>query len=457
MRPPGHSALRPSRFSWTAVAGLALVVAVGAALGMLQLALVGVAVILLAVWCHVKPAPVQRVALGLLCLSPILMVMPQLRPESYNYTAYAFGFLLVVGVVTAAQSHRRVGAIELYLVWLLASAAASTVLIHPEPSYAIMMGPVGLIGGYLALSHAAESVKRFFLGGILALAAAEAAIGVAQTFVGEPTFAIWGDQTYAEPRNYLAVVFPFLPKEVRMATGTFEHFNALGALMCLATPLAFAVWQNRRSVARGLLLLVISAGLICSFSRGALLGALVGVAVLHLRAPNTVLPRRVRVPLFAVFVIIVLALTFSAVSDYVDATANTSARVEAWSVAMTHVLSDPMKLLVGAGHGFFGQGYLAERGAVASLHSAPVQVLAETGIIGFALLSFAILGASRRAYRSRRPTDLAAATAVGSMLLHQLFDNALFGIQGVLAFGLLAIILNAPPTTRASDDRVRGA
>lgn len=159
----------------------------------------------------------------------------------------------------------------------------------------------------------------------------------------------------------------------------------------------------------------------------------------------------------------VSAVAYGAVSEYASATGNFAARAEAWRVGIDYVVADPVRLLFGTGLGFFAQGYLAEQGAVATLHSAPVQIMTETGLVGLGLLVWASLGTLYRGVRYARPAALGFSAAVGAFMIHQVFDNAFLGFSGVVLFELLALVAResraAVPVSCSRDirDRLEGA
>jgi len=224
-----------------------------------------------------------------------------------------------------------------------------------------------------------------------------------------------------------------------MATGTFDHFNRLGALLCIAVPLAYARWQDNRSVLTGAYLALVSVGLVCTFSRGALLGAIIGVVILYVARPTEHTRRTARTFLLVLAALILGFLVYSQISEYFGATGNLASRTKAWVLALTYYVQDPFRVLFGAGYGFFRHSYLLQQDAIPSIHSALVQVLTETGLVGFGLLAWAITKTLIRSLGSQRPASSALGPVLLAFLVHQLFDNALFEYQGLLFMGLFAL------------------
>lgn len=274
------SGLSSNRLDWLTVAILGVVATAGVGLGLAWLALGSATVLVALISSYIRPRPAQYLSLLLLLVTPFLMVATPLRPGEYNYTAYAAVLLCIIGGISALKYRHRIGAIDILLFWLVGSAIVATLRLQPEPLYSIMVAPLGLLGTYLLLSNAGKSVRRLFVYGILAVMAVEASIGILQTLSGFPTFSRWDDRVFSDSRNYLAILMPGLPSQVRMATGTFQHFNGLGALLCTAVPLAFSRGQERKSLPRVMYFLLVGVGLVCTFSRGALLGAVFAVGAL---------------------------------------------------------------------------------------------------------------------------------------------------------------------------------
>lgn len=414
--------------------------ALGVWIGALFLVLAGLAGCVVVLWSYLHPKPFQYLAVGFLLLTPLLMVATPLRPTEFNYSAYAAGVLVAVGFVSAVRAHHRIGVMGIFLFWLVISAVATTARLHPDPAYSIVAVPLGMLGIYLLLAHAQDDVRDVFIGGALLLMAVEAALGILQTTTGFPTFSVWDDVSYSEPRNYLALIVPTLPSQVQMAPGTFEHFNGLGGLMSIAVPLAYSNWQRKKTLPRLLYLILILAGLVSTFSRGALIGGIVGVGLLYLLKQKGSRERLVHIAVLVALGIVIGTLAYSTLADYASSTGTFSARLEAWRVALGYAASDPLRLLLGAGYGFFAQGYLAAQGAVETIHSAPIQILAETGVLGLGLFLWGVGKFLHAAIRSREPQVLALGASAAAFFAHQLFDNALFGFLGILLVGVLALI-----------------
>ncbi len=86
----------------------------------------------------------------------------------------------------------------------------------------------------------------------------------------------------------------------------------------------------------------------------------------------------------------------------------------------------------------------------AASHDTPVTVAAETGLVGFALFVWLLVGSAREVARTRRLVPLAAGVSVAAILVHSLFYNDFFEDPTTwLLLGLIAFAL--PPATRREE------
>ena len=249
------------------------------------------------------------------------MAVVWLRPDEYNYLAYAI--VLVAAGGGAAVLHR--GAHVRFMVgftgWMILSATYSTVVLHPSPYYSLLLLPIGLLGMSLLGSDDGGARAGVILRGLLSFAAVQSLLGLIQTLFDVPAFAALGGIVYSEPRNYLAMLLPGMSSQVRMATGTFEHFNGLGALLCLVAPIAFGGWLHSRARWRPVLLIVVMAGLVATFSRGALLGALIGVSLVYWSETRSTKAKVLRrVPLALTGILVAMALYGAVAVSYTHLT-----------------------------------------------------------------------------------------------------------------------------------------
>jgi len=382
----------------------------------------------------------NRVALYGLFGGHLLMLVTPLQPDRYNYVVYGTGLAAVIVVAQLRKTDWLPVAPMAFVALIALSAAVSTFAMKPTPVYGLLVTPIALAAGYLIGRHSASNAEPYVLRALLWFGVGESVLAISQTVFGVSPFAALGSPLFSEPRNYFALVLPSLPAQVRMATGTFSHFNGLAAILALCTPLALWMWLNCRTRRSFLVLLLIVAGLVCTFSRGALIGAvLASMLLIGTRARRDEIAV-VRASLAVLVVSAVVAISAVSIGSYSRNTGNFDARAGAWQLAISVTTSDPLRLVFGAGYGFYGAGFLAEQGAITRLHSMPVEVFAELGVLGFVLALLAFSPSIRRGFLTRGRIETALAAACLAFFIAQIFDNAFFGFQGALlmaVFGLL--------------------
>ena len=121
--------------------------------------------------------------------------------------------------------------------------------------------------------------------------------------------------------------------------------------------------------------------------------------------------------------------------------------------------------ILGVGTGSFKRAYAEKTGLKgeepkkAASHSTPVTVVAETGVLGLALLCWLGFVALATAFRSRGRSDagraaLVAALTLGAIAVHSLFYNALFEDPTMWALlGLIALVSTYRPQEPSRRDR----
>jgi O-antigen ligase len=134
-------------------------------------------------------------------------------------------------------------------------------------------------------------------------------------------------------------------------------------------------------------------------------------------------------------------------------------RIEIWKVAWQAAAWRP---ITGVGYGAY-----ASVGAVRDVHSLPIALLTETGVIGFVLFALAILAVLGRAARAaldartgdRRPEALGVAAGLGVVLLHSLIEPFFLGFSMVWASVIFAWVMGpwGPASERSPSPGVAGA
>jgi O-antigen ligase len=300
---------------------------------------------------------------------------------------------------------------------------------------------------YTLIRRAGAPERRLVLTMFLAFACIEALIGILQSWLGWPVFPLVLEGVVSEPRNYFSFLFTGTATVVRQGSGTFQHFNGLGSVLALALPVAFGWWLQRiASPWRALVALVITVGIVTTYSRGALVGAIAGcLLVLGLQKRQS---RRVLGFLLGCAAVVVLLLALNTVSQYYQATQNVTVRVNTWERAVTSAQQAPSNLIFGFGFWHFQEAVLStgdlttarRTGIMAGLHSGLLQLLLEFGVVGAVLFILWVFAAFRSGLGSSRTwVSVACLGGVLAFITHQSVDSWFFEFPGVLMVMLLAL------------------
>lgn len=383
---------------------------------------------------------------------PFVTAWPLLQPDEYNYPTYFAGFALAIVALGALQPRMfSSGAGTLYLLYISLAGLITVVRSgHEEhlPKLAYILAAFAL---YTLVRRADSSERRLLIGLVIALGVIQSILAVTQSVSGGPSFDVVLPELLQSRRNYFAYLLPgtgIVPL-VTQGSGTLPHFNALGAVLALCLPLAFGLWvTNRRSPWLLLALLMIAAGLVATFSRGALLGALAGGLFVLWFGPAR--SRRTSIALALCLAVLLGLLGASVASQYFQTTQNLDIRVATWQTALGTALDRPSSLIAGYGYGHFhdevlsagiGGQDLTERSTyMASLHSGYLQLLLEFGIVAAVLFATWMVSVFRRVTNVVSPSVVPVFGGAVGLLCSQALDNALFSYAGVLFVALLAVV-----------------
>ncbi|MDP4195860.1 MAG: O-antigen ligase family protein [Bacteroidota bacterium] len=260
-------------------------------------------------------------------------------------------------------------------------------------------------------------------------------LGTMQSFFGFPIFPNVTN-IFEGNRNYLAFIFPSISSLVQQGTGTFEHFNELGGLLSLTVPIIFGWWFYNKSKTRLAILLISSLGLITTFSRGALLGSIVGISfMLILNSNKKVMNKIVFISAFAL-----IFIAWKYISDYYSMTQNLSIRYDTWTFAWQYASEHPLELIWGYGIYFFHNNILGLQDTITNLHSGQLQILLELGIIGITLFLSSFIATIKKAIKEKHPVSITFVSGIIGFFIHQLFDNSLFSYIATIYFIFIAIV-----------------
>jgi len=294
-----------------------------------------------------------------------------------------------------------IGALGAFVVWMLLSASWGVP--GTEALREAGRGLMYLVGLAAFLLAVKKGAVRAFLWGILAGIVALIAYGlfdrVARAHVPDP----FQGSLLVEPVGYA---------------------NALGALAAIGVLLGVGMLRGeQRASAKGLLVVaacVCGIGLVLTSSRGAWAATAVGIAVLGVLRPCRNGSFGYRRSLALVSIVAVTVGFWAAASAPLPAMGD---RPSYWRVALEDAGMHP---LLGSGAGSFDNVWIAHRPIAANVrdaHSLYLEVLAELGPVGLALLLAMLAAPLVSAARARgRPVVAAAAAGYSAYLVHAGLD-----------------------------------
>jgi O-antigen ligase len=279
---------------------------------------------------------------------------------------------------------------------------------------------------------------------LVASAAVQAVLGLGQFFAQTVLACKWLGMAAQSPATAGVAVIEAGGERWLRAYGTLPHPNVFGFVCAIG--LLAAIFLASRSRHRRLALAsvaLLAAGLIVSFSRGAWIAAVVGLAVMFSTAKGT---RKALARALAVAAV-TSALFLVAAPELFLTRLVATGRLEAMSVE-TRVSSIADGLAVLAAHPLFGAGpgravaelAALQPGRVAWLyqpaHFLPLAVADEVGLLGLLALAVVFFAVVRFVWcRGRNPLALGLLVAVATA---GLFDHYFWTLwQGKLFFWLL--------------------
>ncbi len=381
---------------------------------------------------------IRKSILSIFILSFFVVAFPILNSQNYNYVAYItllsfFVLLLFISI----YKQIRIDSVIIYLLWFLFSILINYSLFDFRDNYSNYIFPLLALSLYIFISnHSNENMITQFLNLLIFLAVIESILGMSQSLFGFPYFSN-ASEIFQSDRNYLAYLIPSISSFVTQGTGTFEHFNGLGGLLSLVFPYIFGWWYSKKNNSRLFIMLIVFGGLFMTYSRGALIGSIVGIFYIIYMSPN----RNKNIWKMIVFIsIIVIFVFWNVINDYYNATENYSVRDYAWTVATSIALENPSKLLWGYGMYYFQNNVMGFYGTITSLHSGQLQIFLELGLIGIMLFLISFWEAIKNSITDKNILSISLAGGVLSFFTHQLFDNSMFNEIAVVYFIFIGII-----------------
>lgn len=382
----------------------------------------------------------KKLSLSLFLILPFLPVFNFLKTEDINYAAYYSIIILFYILLSLILNKKKINFDKyfIYWGWFILITLFSWPLSFILKNYSFLTYPVTAISLYILLKYYCNNRDYlFFIKTIIITAVIQSIIGISQSFWGYPIFEKITPTIYESERNYLAYIIPSISALVRQGNGTYEHFNGLGAYLAIALPISYGYYKSVHSLKTIFIFVIISLGVITTFSRGALLGAFTGLFFI------IVLSAKKKFNIFLLSGIIFIGLFFlwGVIVSYSQTTQNYSIRVYTWAVAFNTALENPFKLIYGYGPFYFREKLLGLYGTITNLHSGQLQILLELGIIGFLIFISLFRDAMKIASIYRKNIASVSITAgLLAFFVHQIFDNSYFGNTGILWFALLVII-----------------
>ena len=404
-----------------------------------------------AVTALVRPRFYRLVAFTSVFLAPFAAVTSALQPAERDYFSYVAAFAMLLVLLSLAQSNaipRTIGC--LYLAYLTISGFTTVLFAGDAKGVTVLDYILTGFAIYILVHRADRTERRVLVGLLLAFGVIQSILAVTQVLFGSPVFPEVLPVLAVSERNYFSYVWPGATRLVTQGSGTFLHFNYLGGVLALCTPLAFGTWLAKvRSVPRLVVFIILAAGLVATFSRGALLGVLVGVVLILLLDRSH--SRRAMYVLGLCAAALGMLLAANTFAQYYETTQNVNIRVQTWQVAVNNALERPSNLLFGYGFDHFhgdvlssgigGRTATVESTIMAALHSAYLQIALEFGVVGLVLFALWLFSVARKGLFLRRsPTTVALSGAAAGFLCHQALDNSMFNYAGVLFVVVMALM-----------------
>ncbi len=326
----------------------------------------------------------------------------------------------------------------LFLAYYLVSVFFARSFAEALADYQVLLVPLSRIIFFLIfLNINSKKVFQSIVNVFVVAAVFESLLGVTQVLFQYPIPEILEKGLYQEPRNYFAYLIPLFSKETIMASGTFEHFNGLAGFLILALPVAFGLWLNNKHAKRYLISsAIILIGIICTFSRGALISAIVVLLFQYFSFNKNVVLKRVLI----ISLLLVIALAFTKINTYVEDTGNTTSRYLTWLVALEHAFSQPWRLIHGFGLFYFRDNVLVD--VLGNLHSSFLQIFLEMGLIGIILYYKAMKQIIIIQHKNKSEISYSLIAIILGFTISQFLDNNLFSYVGTLFIALLGIYLS---------------
>lgn len=348
-------------------------------------------------------------------------------------------------------------------------------------NYAVIAFPVSLLAFYNLIRSGRSNENLLFMLRILVfLAVAQSLLAFSQVTTGGPVFHKGGHGAEGEVsegnRNYFAYILPGVASATYQATGSFTHFNSLGTFLAIHAPLAFALWMHYKTRFWGVMFYIVYWGVICTFSRGALLASTTAIMIIYFTATNHKIAKLYVAGTLGVFMYLAVEATLK---TYVEETGNVNGRYDTWVHTIDTGMKEPLRLFFGYGMYYFKENLFGKaKGAhilftldnkriYTNFHSVYVQMFLELGLVGVLLFVLGLLRLVIFALWHRSLWGYSLIGVVWAFGFNQAFDHTFFslgiGSTFVIIIAVLATFMeNTPPVrkpvrVKATDKRIANA
>ncbi len=295
----------------------------------------------------------------------------------------------------------------LFLLWELLQLILSLDFLTPRESLKAVIEIVVPVAIFFIIAFYTRNWNRviYIIAILLICAVSEATLGILQHFSEgfyiTPTN-IPRDSYSIYPREYLGYILPFISRYVREARGTFGQLNGLGNFLTFFTPLVFAialVQEKKFNIKRIFFWFVgvnIFLGLYFTYSRGSLIGVLIGLLIIFLLIKK----RRLKIIILLLGIALLLIVWYQSIpiadniSEYWHSTQNLKIRIIIWNDTLSHIMRSPSTILVG--YHYFGstdyKSIYQKYNWIPGGHNAYLSIWEAKGLVGlFLIISMLIL------------------------------------------------------------------
>jgi len=365
-----------------------------------------------------------------------------LHSSDINYSAYyAILVTLFIFILIIKRKKIEFDVLEIFFFYFLFHTIITWGLKDALLEYSSITYPFTAFSLYYLFSYENTSkITIYFLKILSITIVIESLLSISQSLFDYPVFQNILPDLYGSNRNYFSIFFPSISYYVKQGSGTFEHFNGLGALCALTVPIFFGYWYaNKREFTRFFILIGIILGLISTFSRGALLGSIIACySIIVFNSKFKKITFTINMFLIAILVLFLK----NNLEAYFSISSNLNSRIDTWVFAIQDFKFNPLRILFGYGYNYFHKEILiGEKGVLSNLHSGLLQILMEQGVLGFLLFFIPLMKIFKELLSNKK--NLFVLSIIGGIigfLIHQFFDNAMFGSMAFLMFSLIGIL-----------------